>query len=134
MQVNKLETIYQLIKFTEIYSNVVNEVSLKYKINRTELIVLLDIYYNNNSSLKQICERSGLKKSHVSKSVEQLVNRGFISRELCNTNRREIRLSPIISELEKELCIPSIIDEIFDNFKENIKYLNFDKITELHII
>lgn len=134
MQVNKLETIYQLIKFTEIYSNVVNEVSLKYKINRTELIVLLDIYYNNNSSLKQICERSGLKKSHVSKSVEQLVNRGFISREVCNTNRREIRLSPIISELEKELCIPSIIDEIFDNFKENIKYLNFDKITELHII
>lgn len=59
----------------------------------SQVIVLLDIYRHENTSLTDLSKRLDLPKSSVSRIVEQLVTQGIVVREIPHDNRRMVRLS-----------------------------------------
>lgn len=95
-------------------------------INRTELLVLLDVIDYPDTSLNDLCQRKGIKKSAASKIVDKLVEREYINRSQCRTNRREVSLAINASSIEEGFCTNQVLtqvfssDEIFNQLETNV--------------
>ena len=64
-------------------------------LNRTELDVLLFLANNPAyDTAADMVRRRGLSKSHVSTTVERLVQRGLLTRSADQADRRTVHLSP----------------------------------------
>jgi len=59
----------------------------------SQVIVLIDIYRNENTSLTELSKRLDLPKSSVSRIVDRLVNQEIVVRDIPQENRRTVRLS-----------------------------------------
>ncbi len=68
----------------------------------SQVIVLLDLFRHENSSLTDLSKRLDLPKSSVSRIVDQLVNQGIVVREIPHENRRTVRLSISPDFLERK--------------------------------
>ena len=90
----------QYKKFQEAYLSVVFE---KYALNLADIRVLLFLYeHKSNDTARDIVEKQYLAKSYVSKSVEKLIEKGFLERKHLKDDRRYVHL------LVREEAIPVI--------------------------
>lgn len=61
-------------------------------LNASQLLVIRDILDHPGTSLKDVCQRCGLKKSAASRLIDALVDRRMVLREECPTSRRAVSL------------------------------------------
>lgn len=97
-----------------------------------EMTIMLELIENKTVSLNELSERIELPKSSVSRFVDRLVNRGFISRVIPKENRRSVELSATSLNCIEELCVNEVlleklkkedIDEILAAMQELTKIL-----------
>lgn len=75
--------------FDRYYGQVIGQVALRYQLSKVEVDVLL--FLNNNpghNTARDIVEYRHIAKSYVSKAVELLVQKGFLSTESDPMDRR----------------------------------------------
>lgn len=90
----------QYKKFQEAY---LSEIFEKYSLNLTDIRVLLFLYeHKSYDTARDIVENHYLTKSYVSKSIEKLIEKGFLERRSLQGDRRYIHL------LVKEEAFPVI--------------------------
>ena len=68
-------------------------ISQEFELTVPEMMIMLELYDNKNLSLNDLSEKTDLPKSSVSRIVDQLVNRGYVDREIPKENRRMVNLS-----------------------------------------
>lgn len=61
-------------------------------LNASQLLVIRDVLDHPGTSLKDVCQRCGLKKSAASRLIDALVERSMVVREECPTSRRAVAL------------------------------------------
>ena len=66
---------------------------LKLDINKTQTQILMLVNTNRERSMSEISLMTGLEKSSFTRSVDQLVKNGFITRNPSENDRRIIQLS-----------------------------------------
>lgn len=76
----------------------------------TQAAVAQDLGQHPGSTLQEVCERLGWPKSTVSRVVDDLVNRGFVLRQIPASNRRIVLLSLDHGAVG---CVPSDFEGIF---------------------
>ena len=72
-------------------------------LNASQLLVIRDVLDHPGTSLKDSCQRCGLKKSAASRLIDVLVERKMIIREECPTSRRAVSLH-LGAELNESFC------------------------------
>ena len=90
---NTTEILVSASMFGKLYSKMIMEVADKYSMNKVEVDILL--FLNNNpkyDTAKDIVELRGIAKSYVSKSVDKLVAKNFLSIHADKEDRRVIHL------------------------------------------
>ena len=76
------------------YTRLMEPLCKKWNLNRNEVDVLLFLYNNPEyDRAVDIVQNRGLSKSHVSLSINNLENRGFLTRREDPTDRRTIHLA-----------------------------------------
>lgn len=109
----------QYKKFQEAYFN---EVIEKYALNLADIRVLLFLYEHESfDTAKDIVEKHYFAKSYVSKSVEKLIEKGFLERRNFKGDRRYVHL------LVKEEAYPVI--ELIQQQKQKMSEQLFDGIS-----
>lgn len=103
---NKEEFMYNILEnifiSKELYQTIFDPVCSKYKLNHTEIVVLMFLKNNPGyDTAKDIVERRGFTKSSVSMAVRSLQDRGLIKGEYINGNHRSIhlKLCPLSEEI-----------------------------------
>ncbi len=86
-------------------------------LNKSELLLILDLIEHPDTSLNEACQRLGLKKSAASKLVDRLVDREYVARVQCPTNRREIQLSVGTGFGQESFCKNQAIASLFPYIK-----------------
>ena len=130
----------------KVFEKVFDEIREQLDLTMNEIIVLLYLESNKNkNTAKDIVEDSLIAKSHVSKSVDSLVNKNLITRTPDEENKKIIHLElnenaeKIMDELSKKeeemkalvlKGIPEenikILEEALEQVKQNIKeFINF---------
>lgn len=61
-------------------------------LNASQLLVVRDVLDHPGTTLKDLCQRCGLKKSAASRLIDALAARKMIMREDCPTSRRAVSL------------------------------------------
>jgi DNA-binding MarR family transcriptional regulator len=61
-------------------------------LNASQLLVVRDVLDHPGTSLKDVCQRCGLKKSAASRLIDALASRKMIIRDECPTSRRAVSL------------------------------------------
>lgn len=87
----------------------------KRNMTSSELLVLLDTHLNPKSSLLEVCERTGFKKSAVSKMVNRLEEKGLITKTTCPKSKREVELVVTEDFLGEALCWESTVEQLVPN-------------------
>ena len=107
----------------KLYEKSLEDVQIKYQLSHIE-IAIIGFLYNNpeKDTAADIVERRMLPKGNVSAGVETLVQKELLIRRQDQADRRKIHLSL----LEKALPIIREIDEINQNFREQI-FKNFSE-------
>jgi len=69
-------------------------------LNGTQLLVIRDVNDHPGTTLTDVCQRCGLKKSAASRLVDALAERGLLVRKVCPTSRRAVALSlgPVLGD------------------------------------
>lgn len=88
-------------------------IAKEFELTVPEMMIMLELYENKTLSLNELSENIEFPKSSVSRMVDQLVNRGYVSREIPLENRRTVKLSISTKSLE---CID--IASINDRFND----------------
>ena len=138
----------KLLKFSWIlkkgYEQSLEDVLFKYKLNQTEGNVLLFLYNNDMNTAKDISEYRSISKSLVSKSIDSLYSKDYISVEEDKDDKRINRLylkeqsKKIVEDLslaqksfytllEKDINKEDLrlMDSVFNKFYDNVyKNLN----------
>ena len=80
-------------QFQKAYGGRMNQIALDHDMTRVEIDVLLFLYNNPQyNTAKEIVEFRHIAKSYVSKAVDLLVKRGFLSIQEDTSDRRVSRL------------------------------------------
>ncbi|RLD61327.1 MAG: MarR family transcriptional regulator [Bacteroidetes bacterium] len=85
------------------------------------IMMMLRLSFDKPLSVNEIKERVLFKQTDVSRMIDRLVEKGYISRELCPDNRRkmDVRISRTGINLLKKVR-PEIREEFESFFKEKI--------------
>lgn len=75
-------------------------ISKEFELTVPEMMIMFELYENKTLSLNELSENIEIPKSSVSRMVDQLVNRGYVSREIPSENRRTVKLSISTKSLE----------------------------------
>lgn len=77
----------------KLYYQLCKDLLQKYQITRTELDILLFLYNNPKwNSARDIVEKRGIVKSHVSLGIEKLVSKNYIKAVQDHQDKRKYRL------------------------------------------
>ncbi|MCI8770383.1 MAG: MarR family transcriptional regulator [Lachnospiraceae bacterium] len=114
---------HQYRRFQEAYFSAVFE---EYELNLADIRVLLFLYEHKScDTARDIVENHYLAKSYVSKSVEKLIEHGFLERKHLQEDRRYVHL------LVREEAIP-VIEEVRQQKQKMLERL-FQGISPEHI-
>ena len=114
---------HQYRRFQEAYFSAVLE---KYALNLADIRVLLFLYeHKSYDTARDIVEKHYLAKSYVSKSVEKLIEHGFLERKHLQEDRRYVHL------LVKEEALP-VIEAVRQQRQKMLERL-FQGISSEHI-
>jgi len=101
-------------------------------INKTQTNILMFVNENNEKSMSEISSMTGLEKSSFTRSVDCLVENGFIKRNLPENDRRKIKLSLTKKGIRAAKLIKDDFDEYLDSllsdFSEKEKSDFFDSL------
>ena len=61
-------------------------------LNASQLLVVRDVLDHPGTSLKDVCQRCGLKKSAASRLIDALADRSMVIRTECPSSRRAVAL------------------------------------------
>jgi DNA-binding MarR family transcriptional regulator len=89
---------------------------LKLAINKTQTIILMLVNENNEKSMSEISQMTGLEKSSFTRSVDFLVKNGFIVRKSPENDRRVIKLALT----KKGVKAADLIKKDFDEYCESL--------------
>ncbi len=111
----KLITLYKTIQ------GCLKDVSQGYELTVSEMTIMLELYENKTLSLNELSEKIELPKSSVSRLIDNLVNRGYVSRIIPTENRRSVELSASVLNCTEDLCDNEVL-------LKRLKQENIDKI------
>lgn len=127
MNTNSYDLFHIFLKVQSKFNASLENFAASLELNKSELLLLLDVIDNPKTSLNDVCKRKGLKKSAASKLIDRLIAKNLIAREICTTNRREIRLTVNKDKIDvNTFCTTNITKELFslnDSNSDDIKYL-----------
>lgn len=87
--------------------------------NRTEYLIILDVITNQHTTAQHISERTGIKKSALSRSLNPLIDKGIISKIQCVSDRRESRLTVDNAEVLEQFCKTTLLNNMFTRCPES---------------
>lgn len=89
----KREILHNAFVIKKAYDSLWDDISEKYKLTRAEIDVIGFLANNPNlDTARNVVEYRMIAKSHVSKAVEQLIERGFLMSSKDSKDRRQIHL------------------------------------------
>lgn len=106
--------------------------SLNLDINKTQVNILMSINENNEKSMSEISQITGLEKSSFTRSVDYLVKNGYIIRKPTANDRRIIKLlltkkgSRAASLIKRDFDI--YLESLISDFSEKEKKEFFDSL------
>lgn len=86
-------------------------------LNASQLLVIRDVLDHPGTSLKDVCDRCGLKKSAASRLIDALVDRQMVIRRECPTSRRAIALQ-LGPSLDGGFCRVSALTHAFPGWSK----------------
>jgi DNA-binding MarR family transcriptional regulator len=89
---------------------------LNLEMNNTQTNILMFIIENSEKSMSEISLMTGLKKSSFTRSVDYLVENGFITRNPPEKDRRKIKLSLT----DRGIKAANLIRDDFDAYLEKL--------------
>lgn len=89
---------------------------LNLDINTTQTLILMFVNESNDKSMSEISRLTGLEKSSFTRSVDYLVENGFIAKNYPEHDRRKIRLSLT----GKGAKAAKLIQNDFDRYLESL--------------
>lgn len=89
---------------------------LALNINTTQTEILMFIYENSDKTMSELSSMVGLDKSSFTRSVDSLVNRGFITKKDNHLDKRKIYLSLT----DTGLAAAKGIKDEYDNYLESL--------------
>lgn len=93
--------------------------ALNLDINKTQEIILMTVRNKKNAAMCDISRRVGLEKSSYTRSVNDLVSKGYIIKNIDSKDKRKIMLELTDEGLKTAACI----DKIMDNYLDRISNL-----------
>jgi DNA-binding MarR family transcriptional regulator len=100
---------------------------LNLDINKTQTNILMFINENNEKSMSEISLMTGLEKSSFTRSVDYLVQNGFITRNSSGNDRRIIKLSLTNKGNKAAKLIKNDFDIYLDSLMSNFSKKEKDK-------
>lgn len=79
--------------YSSLYLEYLKEYTVNYNINRTQLRALVFVKKNGDISMSDLCERLNIEKGSLTTMVDDLVKKGYISRNRDLKDRRKYILS-----------------------------------------
>ena len=83
----------KLISLYKSIQGYLKSISQEFELTVPEMMIMFELYENKTLSLNELSEKIELPKSSVSRIVDGLVNREYVSREIPKENRRMVNLS-----------------------------------------
>lgn len=105
----------KLISLFKSIQGYLKSISQEFELTVPEMMIMLELYENKTLSLNELSEKIELPKSSVSRIVEGLVNREYVTREIPKENRRMVNLS-ISTKCLKCIDVAGINDRFEDVF------------------
>lgn len=129
MEHEKLDRLYdQLLLVTKALSIKFEDAAKDTGFNRSEFIIIRDILDHPLTTQQKICERTGLKKSSVSKTLNGLIESKHVKRNTCTEDRREVELLIEDESIMQLFCKASFLENLFSGgCEEQLK--NVEKIS-----
>lgn len=103
----------KLISLFKSIQGCLKSIAYEFDISVPEMMIMLELYENKVLSLNELSGKIELPKSSVSRIVDQLVNRGYVSRKIPKENRRIVELS-IPNQCLKCIDVACINDRVND--------------------
>lgn len=125
-------------QFERIYSKTIQQAAQKHGLSKTEADVLLFLYNNPEyDTARDIVEFRGIAKSYVSKTIELLIQKGFVLAQENEKDRRMIHLKlqdsrlDIVQELKhtQEALFALICRDISEQDREQLSLI-FTKLSQ----
>lgn len=111
---DKFDKLYdQLLILTKSMASKLEEEAKKTGFNKSEYILIRDVIDHPQTTQQALCDRTGLKKSSVSKSLNRLIETGVISRAVCDKDRREAELSVKDPNTLNLFCKTELLSNMF---------------------
>ena len=108
----------------------------KFGLSVSDFLILSDIKNHPGTTMHELCERAGLKKSSVSRIIDDMVKQNFVVRTIPPGDRRTVRLSFTRSFAEGGFCATNNLDSMFKGIGEfknaNDLVLLFDHLSQVH--
>ncbi len=105
---------------------------LKLTINKTQTHILMCINENDEKSMSEISLMTGLEKSSFTRSVDDLVQNGLITRIALENDRRKIKLSLTNKGIKAAKLIKNdfnvYLDSLISDFSEKEKNEFFESL------
>lgn len=102
--------------------SIFSEIFFKYNLTFNELIIMIYLNENEKNTAKDIVDELLLTKSHVSTSIERLVNNGYIIRKQNVHDKKKINLN--LTEKANKIL------EEAENKKHELKKIILEGLTE----
>lgn len=105
---------------------------LNLDINKTQTKIIMFVYENSEKSMSEISLMTGLEKSSFTRSVDCLVQNGFITRIALENDRRKIKLSLTNKGIKAAKRIKNdfdiYLDSLISDFSEKEKNEFFESL------
>lgn len=108
-----LKAIINMNSFIKFTFNDLDISQLNLDINKTQRSVLMCIFDNSDKTMNEISYLVGLEKSSFTRSVENLINIGYLNRNSDLNDRRKIYLALTEKGMEIAIAINEIADKHF---------------------
>ncbi|MGB4658816.1 MAG: MarR family transcriptional regulator [Mobilitalea sp.] len=114
--INDFELLISGQQFKKVYEKKYNRITEKYGLHRIEIEILIFLQSTPHDTAKDIAEYSFFSKAHISKAIEDLVQRGYLRGKPDEEDRRCIHLQL----KEESLTVINEIKELRRNLSQVI--------------
>lgn len=91
--------------------------------NKTEYLIISDIIEHQHTTAQEISERTGIKKSALSRALNPLINKGIVAKNKCAEDRRESKLIVDNSVVINQFCKASLLSRMFTSCPQSDQVL-----------
>lgn len=96
-------------------------------LNASQLLVIRDVLDHPGTTLKDVCQRCGLKKSAASRLIDALAARDLVVRHECPTSRRAVALH-LGPSLDGQFCRVTALTKALPGWKKVIDPAEYQRL------